>query len=185
MPINRDDALHIVREHVKNPNLVKHMLAVEAAMAAYAKKFGEDEERWRVAGLLHDFDWEIHPTLDEHPQKGAAILRERGVDEDIVRTILSHAERTGVPREKRVDKVLFACDEITGLIVAVALVRPSKKLADVTLDSIKNKWNDKSFAKGAKREDIEKGAQELGVDLWEHVAFVLKAMQGIAEELGL
>lgn len=183
--INRDEALNIVKEHVTNKNLIKHMLAVEAVMAAYAKKFNEDEERWRVAGLLHDFDWEIHPSLDQHPQDGAKILRDRGVDEDLIRTILSHAEHTGVPREKLIDKALWACDEITGLIVAVALVRPSKKLADVTLESIKKKWNDKTFAKGAKREDIEQGAKELEVDLWEHVGFVLHAMQGTANDLGL
>ncbi len=183
--IGRTQALAIVKEHVKNPNLIKHMLAVEAAMAAYAQKWKEDEEVWRIAGLLHDFDWEIHPSLAQHPQEGAKILRERGVDEDLVRTILSHAEHTGVAREKLIDKALWACDEITGLIVAVALVRPSKKLADVSLESIKKKWRDKTFAKGAKREDIEAGAKELGVDVWEHVDFVLKAMQGISGELGL
>lgn len=183
--MNREEALAIVEEFVKNPNLIKHMLAVEAAMAAYAKKFGEDEESWRVAGLLHDFDWEIHPTLNEHPQKGSAILRERGVDENIIRTILSHAEHTGVPREKLIDKALFACDEITGLIVAVALVRPDKKLSSVTLESIQKKWKAKEFAKGVKREDVEKGAKDLGVEVWDHVAFVLVAMQGIAGELGL
>lgn len=183
--IKRGEALAIVKEFVKNPNLIKHMLAVEAAMAVYAQKFNEDEERWRVVGLLHDFDWEIHPSLEQHPQEGAIILRDRGVDEDTIRTILSHAEHTGIPREKLIDKALWACDEITGLIVAVALVRPSKKLADVTLESIKKKWNDKTFAKGAKREDVEQGAKELGVDLWEHVEFVLRAMQGVADDLGL
>lgn len=183
--MNREEALSVVKEFVKNPNLIKHMLAVEAVMAAYAKKFNDDEERWRVAGLLHDFDWEIHPTLEQHPQEGVKILRERGMDEDLIRTILSHAEHTGVPREKLIDKALFAGDEITGLIMAVALVRPSKKLADVTVDSIKKKWKDKTFAKGAKRQDIEAGAKELGVDLWEHVKFVLKAMQDIAGDLGL
>lgn len=183
--MNREEALSVVKEFVKNPNLIKHMLAVEGVMAAYAQKFNEDEERWRVTGLLHDFDWEIHPSLEQHPQEGAKILRERGVDEDLIRTILSHAEHTGVSREKLIDKALFACDEITGLIVAVALVRPSKKLADVTVDSIKKKWKDKTFAKGAKREDIEVGAKELEVDLWEHVGFALHAMQGIANDLGL
>ena len=183
--MKRDEALTVVKEFVKNPNLIKHMLAVEAAMVAYAKKFEENEESWRVAGLLHDFDWEIHPTLEEHPQKGAKILRERGVDEDIIRTILSHAEHTGVKREKLIDKALFACDEITGLIVAVALVRPDKKLASVNLASIQKKWGDKTFAKGAKREDIEQGAKELGVELGDHVGLVLEAMQGIASNLGL
>lgn len=183
--ITRDRALAIVRQHVKNPNLVKHMLAVEAAMAAYAQKFGEAEQRWRVAGLLHDFDWEIHPSLEEHPQKGAEILRRLGVDEEMVATVLSHADHTGIKREKLIDKALFACDEVTGLIVAVALVRPSKKLADVSLESIQKKWPQKEFARGVNRADIEEGARELGIDLWEHVEFVLSAMQEIADELGL
>lgn len=183
--ITREDALAIVKEHVKNQNLVKHMLAVEAAMAAYAKKFNEDEERWQVAGLLHDFDYEIHPTLEEHPHKGAEILRERGVDEDMIRTILSHADHTGVPREKLIDKALHACDDLTGLIVAVALVRPSKKLADVKLESIKKKWKAKEFAKGVNRKEIEKAAQNLGVDLWDHVQTVLDAMKSISVDLGL
>jgi putative nucleotidyltransferase with HDIG domain len=181
----RTQALKLVREFVKNENLVKHMLAVEAAMGFYSKKFGEDEERWRVAGLLHDFDWEIHPTLAQHPQKGSALLRERGVDEDMVRTILSHADHTGVKREKLIDKVLFACDEITGLITTTALVRPSKKLADVELSSIKKKWKDKAFARGVDRNDVETGAAELGIELWDHVQNVLTAMKEISQELGL
>lgn len=162
------------------------MLAVEAAMAAYAQKFGEDSEKWQVAGLLHDFDWEIHPSLDRHPQDGAVILRERGVDEEIIRAILSQADHTDVPRVSKLEKALYACDEITGLITTTALVRPSKKLADVEVSSIKKKWKDKAFAKGVKREDVERGAEELGVDLWaEHIPTVLKAMQRIAGELGL
>jgi len=184
--MTRDEALDTVREFVKNENLVRHMLAVEACMATYAKKFGEDEERWRVAGLLHDFDWEIHPTLDEHPQKGAEILRAREVDEDMIRTIQSHADHTGVKREKLIDRALYACDEITGLATTTALVRPSKKIADVKVKSIKKKWKDKAFAKGVNREEVEAGARDLGVDLWEeHVPTVLEAMQGIAKELGL
>lgn len=183
--MTRNEALEIVKEHVKNQNLIKHMLAVEAAMAAYAKKYGEDEERWRVAGLLHDFDYEIHPTLEEHPQKGAEILRKRGVDEEIIKTILSHADHTGISREKLIDKTLHACDDITGLIVAVALVRPSKKIADVKLKSIKKKWKAKEFAKGVNRKEIEKAAQELGIDLWDHVQTVLDAMKGISSDLGL
>lgn len=184
--MNREDALKIVREHVKNENLVRHMLAVEAAMSAYAKKFGEDEEKYRVTGLLHDFDWEIYPDLDGHPIKGSLILKERGVDEEIIRAILSHAPRTGVSRDSRMEKALFACDEITGLITTTALVRPSKKIADVEVKSIKKKWKDKGFAAGVNRADVETGATELGVDLWEeHIPTVLKAMQGIAEDLGL
>lgn len=184
--MNRNDAWKIVQEFVKNKNLQKHMLAVEAAMAAYAQKHHEDEERYRVAGLLHDFDWEIHPTLEEHPQKGAEILKSRGVDEDLIRTIQSHAEHTGVPREKLIDKTLFACDEITGLIVACALVRPTKKLADVDIKAIKKKFKEKSFAAGVNREEVIDGAVALGVDLWtEHVPLVLTAMQAISNDLGL
>jgi putative nucleotidyltransferase with HDIG domain len=185
--MTRDQAYEIVTTYVKNKNLVKHMLAVEAAMGAYAEKFGEESERWRVAGLLHDFDWEIHPTLDKHPVAGAEILREKhGVDEDMITTILSHAPHTGVPRKKLIDKALFACDELTGLIVAVALVRPSRKLSDVTVESIKSKWGQKAFAKGVNRAEIEEGAKALKVDLWqEHVPLVLKAMQNISDSLGL
>ena len=184
--MTRDEALAIVREHVKNNNLVRHMLAVEAAMAAYAKKLKQDEQRWRIAGLLHDFDWEIHPSLEEHPQQGAEILRSRGVDEDMIQTVLSHADHTGIPRDNLIKKALFACDEITGLVTTTALVRPSKKLSDVQVKSIKKKWKDKAFAAGVNRQEVEAGARELGVDLWgEHIPRVLEAMQGIAEDLGL
>ena len=184
--MTRDQAWEIVKQYVQNENLRKHMLAVEACMAAYAQKFGQDEEHWRVAGLLHDFDWEIHPTLEEHPQKGARILREHGVDEDMIRTIQSHATHTGVPREKLIDKALFACDEITGLIVTTALVRPSKKIADVTVKSIKKKFKQPSFAAGVNRQEVTEAAQELEVDLWqEHIPLVLKAMQNISNQLDL
>lgn len=184
--ITRDQSLEIVKEHVKNENLVKHMLSVEAAMAAYAKKFGEDEERYRIAGLLHDFDWEIHPSLENHPQTGSKILQERGVDEEMIRAILSHADHTGVSRESKMEKALYACDEITGLITTTALVRPSKKIADVKIKSIKKKFKDKGFAKGVNRQEVIEGAEALGVDLWEeHIPTVLKAMQEIAEDLGL
>ena len=181
----RQEALDIVREHVKNENLVRHMLAVEAAMRHYAKLYGEDEETWGLAGLLHDFDWEIHPTLEQHPQAGAPILRERGVPEIVIEAVLSHADHTGIPRMTRMQKALYACDEITGLITAVTLVRPSKSIADVTVKSIKNKWKDKAFAAGAKRPEIEAAAQEFGVDLWEHAGRVLAAMQAEAKALGL
>jgi putative nucleotidyltransferase with HDIG domain len=184
--MNREDALKIVREYVKNESLVRHMLAVEAAMAAYAKKFNENEEEYRVAGLLHDFDWEIHPTLEDHPLKGSAILREKGVSEEIIRAILSHAPFTQISRDSNMEKALFAIDELTGLITTTALVRPSKKIADVEVKSIKKKWKDKGFAAGVNREEVEQGARELGVDLWEeHVPIVLKAMQTIADDLGL
>jgi len=184
--MNKGQALAIVREFVKNENLVKHMLAVEAAMASYAKHYGENEEKWRVTGLLHDFDWEIHPTVEDHPAKGQSILRERGVDEEILRAIMSHAPATGVSRDTLMEKALFAIDELTGLITTTALVRPSKKIADVKIKSIKKKWKDKSFAAKVNREEIAEGTQALGVDLWEeHVPRVLEAMQSISEELGL
>ena len=183
--MNRTEALAIVHEFIKNENLVRHMLAVEAAMRFYAEKYREDADSWGMVGLLHDFDWEVHPTLNEHPQAGAPILRERGVPEPIVRAILSHADHTGVPRMSPMEKALYACDEITGLITAVALVRPSKDIRDVEVKSIRKKWKDKLFAAGVHREDIEAGAAALGVDLWEHVDVVLVAMQGIAGELGL
>ncbi len=183
--MNRSDALSIVREFVKNENLVRHMLAVEAAMHFYAEKFGDEVEKWRVTGLLHDFDWEIHPSMEGHPQAGADILRERGVPEEIVRAVLSHANHTGVPRESLMEKALYACDEITGLIVAVALVRPSRSLHDLEAKSVKKKWKDKAFAAGANREEIAEAAEEFGVELWEHVANVIQAMRAIAPELGL
>jgi putative nucleotidyltransferase with HDIG domain len=161
------------------------MLAVEAAMRFYARKFGEDEEKWSVTALLHDFDWEIHPTMEEHPQAGEPILREHGVPHDIIKAVLSHAPHTGVKRETLMEKALFACDEITGLITAVALVRPSRALYDLKPKSVKKKWKDKSFAAGANRDEIEQGAAELGVELWEHVANVIEAMQPIAADLDL
>jgi putative nucleotidyltransferase with HDIG domain len=181
----RQEALDIVREFVKNEGLVRHMLAVETAMRHYATMYGEDVETWGLAGMLHDFDWEVHPTLESHPQDGAPILRERGVPEEVVQAVLSHANHTGVPRETRMQKALYACDEITGLITAVTLVRPSKAIGDVTVKSIKNKWKDRAFAAGANREEMEDGAKELGIDLWDHAGNVLSAMQANAEKLGL
>lgn len=183
--MNRDQALDIVHEYVKNENLVKHMLSVETAMRFYAEKFGGDSEVWGMTGLLHDFDWEIHPTLEEHPQDGAPILRERGVPEQIVLAIQSHADHTGVPRESQMEKALFACDEITGLITAVALVRPSRSLYDLETKSVKKKWKDRAFASGANRDEIEQATAEFGVDLWEHVDNVIQAMRRIAPQLGL
>lgn len=183
--MTRDEALAIVHEFVKNENLVKHMLAVEAAMRFYAEKFGEDVEKWGITGLLHDFDWEIHPTLEEHPLAGEPILRARGVPEDILRAILSHADHTGVPRQTLMEKALFACDEVTGLITAVALVRPSRSLLDLEAASVKKKWKDRAFAAGANRAEIEKAAAEFGIDLWEHVGNVITAMRCIAPQLGL
>lgn len=183
--MNRDQALAIVHQYVENENLVRHMLAVEASMRFYAEQFGEDQELWGLAGLLHDFDWEIHPTLDEHPEEGAPILKEQGVPVEIVRAILSHADHTGVPRRTKMEKALYACDEITGLIVAVALVRPSRSLKDLKVKSVKKKWKDRSFAAGANREEIAAAADEFGVELWEHVNNVITAMRRISGDLGL
>jgi len=183
--MNRPEALAIVREFVKNENLVHHMFAVESAMRFYADKFGEDVETWGLTGLLHDFDWEIHPTLEEHPQAGAPILRERQVPEVIVRAILSHADHTGVPRQTRMEKALYACDEITGLVTAVALVRPSRSLYDLKVSSVKKKWKDRAFAAGANREEIAQAAEEFEIELWEHVNNVILAMRQVAPELGL
>lgn len=183
--MDRENAYQIVEQYVKNVNLVRHMLAVEAAMRYYARKYGEDEDLWGITGLLHDFDWEIHPTLEEHPQAGEPILREKGVPEKVIRAIQSHAEHTGIQRESLMEKALFACDEVTGLITAVALVRPSKSLHDLKVKSVKKKWKDKSFAAGANREEMEQGARELGIELWEHVGNVIEAMRSIAPDLGL
>lgn len=183
--MTREEALALVREFVKNDNLVKHMLAVEAAMRFYAGKSGEDVEKWAVTGLLHDFDWEIHPTLEGHPLAGEPILRQHGVPEEIIRAVMSHADHTGVTRQTRMEKALYACDEVTGLITAVALVRPSRSLLDLEPSSVKKKWKDKAFAAGANRDEIQKAAAEFGVELWEHVGNVITAMRSIAPELGL
>jgi len=183
--MTREEALALVREHVKNEGLVRHMLSVEAAMRFYAEKIGEDVETWGLIGLLHDFDWEIHPTLDQHPQDGAPILRERGVPEEVIQDILSHADHLNLPRDTPVRKAISACDEITGLITAVALVRPSRSLYDLEPSSVKKKWKDKAFAAGTSRTEMEQGAKEFGVELWEHVGNVITAMRRIAPELGL
>ena len=183
--MNRPEALEIVNEYIKNPNLVNHMLAVEAAMRFYAHKMNENEEEWGIVGLLHDFDWEIHPTLDQHPSDGAPILRERGVPEEIILAILSHADFTKVPRTTPMRKALYACDEITGLVTAVALVRPSKSLYDLTSSSVKKKWKDRAFAAGANREEIAQATEDFGIELWTHVDNVIEAMRKIAPQLGL
>lgn len=183
--IDRSSALELVHKYVKNENLIRHMLAVEAAMRYYAQRHSEDPDLWGLVGLLHDFDWEIHPTLAEHPQAGVPILRQNGVSEEIIQAILSHADHTGVPRVSVMEKALCACDEITGLITAVALVRPSRSLHDLTSKSVKKKWKDKAFAAGANREEIQKATEEFGIELWEHVDNVILAMRSIAEHLGL
>lgn len=183
--MQRQQGLEIVRTYVKNEALVRHMLSVEAVMRAYAENLNEDVELWGLAGLLHDFDWEIHPTAEEHPMAGLPILREAGVPETVLEAIAGHADHTGVPRESRLAKALFACDEITGLITAVALVRPSRSLYDLEVSSVRKKWKDKSFAAGADRDVIAQGAREFGVDLWQHVDFAIKAMRTIAKDLDL
>ena len=181
----RSQALEIVHQYVKNQNLVNHMLAVEAAMRFYAEKLGQDVESWGLAGLLHDFDWEIHPTMEQHPLAGAPILREKGVPEEIIHAVLSHADHAGIARTTILEKALYACDEITGLITAAALVRPSRSLYDLSASSVKKKWKDRAFAAGANREEMERGAQEFGVELWAHVDNVILAMRKIAPGLGL
>jgi len=183
--MNREDAVNLLYEYTKSEGLRKHALAVEAAMRAYARKFGEDEEKWGTVGLLHDFDYEKYPSLEDHPAKGAEILKEKGYPDDVIYAIKSHSDRLGLERKSLMDKSLYAVDELTGFLVAVALVRPSKSIMDVKVSSVKKKFKDKAFAKGVKREDIFKGAEDLGVDLNEHIAFVIEAMQGISEELGL
>ncbi len=183
--MNREESLALVHEYVKSESLVRHMLSVEACMRLYAAKSNEDVDAWGQLGLIHDFDWEIHPSLNEHPIKGAPILRERGVPEDIIQDILSHGVDTGVPRDTRRRKALYACDEITGLVTAVALVRPSRSLLDLEPSSVKKKWKDKAFAAGTDRHEMEQAAQEFGIELWEHVGNVITAMRIIAPDLGL
>ncbi len=183
--VDRESAWRVVEEHARGEVLLKHARAVEAAMRAYARKYGEDEERWGVVGLLHDFDWDVCPSPEQHPQYGANILRERGYPEDIVRAILTHGNHTGIPRESRMEKALFAVDELTGFVTAVALVRPSKSLDDTDVRAVRKKMKDKAFARNVSREDIIQGAQELGVDLDEHIAFVIEALKPVAQELGL
>ncbi|NIW78899.1 MAG: HDIG domain-containing protein [Calditrichae bacterium] len=183
--MKREDAYNLLTEYTKKDALIKHALAVEAAMRAYARKFNEDQESWGNVGLLHDFDYEIHPTLDEHPQKGAEILRQRGFPEEWITAILGHAEHTGVPRETLMAKTLFAVDELCGFITAVAYVRPNRKIDEVKVKSVKKKLKDKRFAAQVSREDIRNGAEELGVDFDEHIETVIKAMQRISNQLGL
>lgn len=183
--MDRQQAWDLLCEYTQNENLRKHALAVEAAMRAYARRFGEDEELWGIVGLIHDFDYEKYPTAQDHPFKGTEILREKGWPEEIVKAVLSHARYTGITRDSLMEKTLFAVDELTGLITAVALVRPSKSIHDVKLKSVKKKWKDKSFAAGVNRVDIEEGASDLEIELSEHIAIVLEAMQSIADELGL
>ena len=183
--MNRADAFQLVTEYTTNPSLVKHMLAVEAAMRAYVRKLGEDEERWGTVGLLHDFDYERWPNPPDHPLKGSEILRERGYPEDVIYAIKSHADYLpDCPRVNRMDKALYACDELAGLVTAAALVRPNG-ITDLSASSVKKKMKSKGFARNVKRGDIERGAADFGVDLTAHIQFVIDAMKPFAAELGL
>lgn len=183
--INRETAWSLLCEFTQSDSLRKHMLAVEACMRAYARKYGEDEEKWGITGLLHDFDYEKYPTPQEHPFVGNKILEERGYSEEMRRAILSHAEYSGVKRESRMEKTLFACDELAGFITATALVKPGKSLAEVEAKSVRKKMKDKAFARSVNRDDIVNGAADMGVDLEEHIAFCIQAMKAIAPALGL
>ena len=191
--MDRDTAWQLVTEFVDDSSLRRHMLSVEAAMRWYAAKLDQDTDRWGVVGLIHDFDWQIHPALPDHPLKGAEILRQRRVDEEIVRTVLSHyTTGTGVEREMPIDFALLACDEITGLIIAATLVRPSRDIREVVIKSIRKKWKDRSFAAGVDREHVEAATYDFSracfngkLELWDHVGNVLGAMQGIAVALEL
>ena len=187
---SRADALALVHEYTASDSLRKHMLAVEAAMRAYATRFGEDPERWGLTGLVHDFDYErfpndAHSGTEEHPAEGVRILRARGWPEDILQAILGHATYCNVPRTTRMAQALFAVDELTGLVTATALVKPSKNLADVTASSVRKKMKDKGFARGVSRDDVLTGAQELGIELEPHIDFVINAMRTVAPALGL
>ena len=183
--MNRDVAWSILTEFTKGDSLRKHARAVEASMRAYAARFGEDAERWGIAGMLHDFDYEMHPRAPHHPMKGGEILTARGVPADIVYAILSHADYSGMPRLRLLDRALYACDELTGFVHACALVRPGKVIAGMEPGSVRKKLKDKAFARTVNREDVYRGATELGVELDAHIAFVVDALAGVAPEVGL
>ena len=182
---DRERAWGLLTEFTQSESLRKHALAVEACMRAYARKLGGDENLWGVVGLLHDFDYEKWPSLDDHPYKGNEILKERGWPDEIRRAIMSHAEYTGVTRDTPMEKTLFACDELAGFITACALVKPGKSLAEVEAKSVRKKMKDKAFARSVSRDDIVQGAADLGIDLEEHIAFCIEAMKGVAQALGL
>lgn len=183
--MDRETAWNLLQKYTHKEGLLQHARAVEAAMRAYARRFGEDEEAWAVVGLLHDFDYEIHPTMEEHPAKGAAILEEHGVPSGWIRAILAHGEHTGVPRDTRMARALFAVDELSGFLVACALVRPGRTLEGLTPKSVKKKLKDRRFAAAVNRDDIHRGAEELGIELAEHIGFVTDALRGAEEALGL
>lgn len=182
--MDREESLQLLCEYTKNENLRRHGLAVEACMRSYASRFGQDEQQWAVVGLIHDFDYEMFPDPPDHPLKGSEILSERGYPKDVRRAILAHADYTGVPRDTLMAKALFACDELAGFITACALVRPDK-IQTLTPKSVRKRMKDKAFARSVRREDIVQGAQELGVDINEHIALCIAAMQGIGDRLGL
>lgn len=185
MDFDYDTAMAFLRQHNSNDSLVRHGIAVGAATGAYARKLGEDEQKWRIAGLLHDVDYEEHPSVEEHGKVGAEWLREQGYPDDVVHAVLAHNDHNGVPRDDALSQTVFACDELAGLVMASALVRPNKSIAGLEASSVRKKMKDKAFARGVNRDDIVKGAEELGVDLNEHVAFVIAAMTEVAVELGL
>jgi len=184
-PHDRDAAWSLVCENVREEPLRRHMLAVECVMRAYARKLGEDDDRWGVTGLLHDFDWEIHPNTEQHPEEGCKMLEAAGWPHDIVRAIRGHASYLGVPRDTQMAKALFACDELTGFIGAVVAVRPNKSIREVEVRSVRKKLKDKSFAARVNREEVLQGAQEFGVDLDEHIAFIIAALTENAVALGM
>jgi putative nucleotidyltransferase with HDIG domain len=183
--LDRQSAFALLQEYTSNPSLIKHALAVEACMRAYAGSYGEDVEKWGIVGLLHDFDYQRFPNPPDHPEKGAVILEQRGYPEDVIYAIKSHASWTGCPRRHLMDKVLFACDELSGFMTAVTLVRPDRKIEGLQPKSVRKKLKDKAFARSVSREDILTGASDLGVELNEHITFCIQAMTGIASRLGL
>jgi len=182
--MTRDEAWNLLCEYTQSENLRRHALAVEACMRYYARLFGEDEELWGVVGLLHDFDYERYPSLEEHPFRGMEILRERGAPEVIIRAVGAHANHTGIPRESLLERAIFACDEISGFVIAVALVK-GRTLSAVSPESVRKRMKEKSFARGVNRDDLLQGAEELGIPFDEHVEHVVRALQGIADQLGL
>jgi putative nucleotidyltransferase with HDIG domain len=185
MELTRDNAWQLLTEYTKNESLLKHALSVEAAVRGYARLFGEDENGWGVVALLHDFDYERWPSLEDHPFRGSEILREKGYPEWVIRAILSHADYSGVPRDGRLEKTLFACDELAGFITAASLVRPSKSVLDLEASSVIRRMKDKAFARNIKREDLRAGAELLGLPLEEHISNVIGFMRGHADALGL
>jgi predicted hydrolase (HD superfamily) len=183
--MNRDDAWRLLNEYTKSDSLLKHAMGVEAAVVGYARTFGEDENAWGIVGLLHDFDYERWPTPEDHPFRGCEILRERGYPEWVTRAILSHADYSGVPRESRLEKTLWSCDEMAGFVTAASLVRPSKSILDLEPSSVMKRMKDKAFARAVKREDLRKGAEDLGLPLEEHIGNVITFMRERVDALGL